>query len=69
MISMNLKKQKVVICKDCNGAGLIYKDPGQHEYRYEMHSCRTCKGTGKLIKETQVSYRPYFGEPALIIKI
>ena len=66
---MNLLKQKVVICKDCNGAGEIYKDPGYHEHHYVKHQCKTCKGSGKLVKETRVSYRPYSYEPALIIKI
>lgn len=69
MISMNQTKTEVIVCPDCKGMGEVYKDPGQHAYHYDRNKCKTCKGAGRLIKKTTVSFRPHESEPALIIRI
>jgi len=69
MKTMNKGITKVIACPDCNGAGEILRDPGQHVKYYEKEMCRTCEGSGRLIRKTTVKYQPYNEDEKILVRI
>jgi DnaJ-class molecular chaperone len=65
-----MSNEQIVICDKCNGVGQIHKcyDVGTHhsEYEYESKVCESCKGSGRLLKEITVEFKPYDPEKAEI---
>lgn len=62
--------EEIVICTQCRGIGKIHRcyDVGSHksEYEYESEVCIRCKGSGRMLKETIINFKPYDPETAKI---
>lgn len=55
--------KEIILCTSCNGRGSIeqkeLEDYHKGEYRFWDERCETCKGSGRLIRETVVHLSPY----------
>ena len=62
--------EEIVMCDECKGVGKIHKmyDVGCHksEYEYESKTCSRCKGSGRLLKEVIINFKPYDPKTAKI---
>ena len=58
----NEKNEKIILCPTCEGTGLetetIYGHPHNNEIDYKFSDCKTCKGKGRVLKETTIKYIP-----------
>lgn len=54
---------EVILCTACKGNGHIYTDvmTDYHKREYETYKteCKNCKGTGRLLKTTVVTYEAF----------
>jgi hypothetical protein len=54
--------QEVVICNSCDGHGYLTKHEitcyHRREYDVIKFGCHKCKGSGRLVKTTTISYKP-----------
>jgi hypothetical protein len=54
---------EVILCVACKGNGHIYTDvlTCYHKREYDTHisECKNCKGTGRILKTTVVTYDAY----------
>jgi len=69
MKTTNSYLRKVIACEDCKGVGEILIDPGTHSKVYETQTCRTCNGSGRLIRKTTVEYEPYNEDQKVMVRI
>lgn len=60
---------KVIACPDCQGAGEILIDPGSRSRHYEKETCQTCKGSGRLIRKTNVEYSPFNEDEKVLVRV
>ena len=56
-------KREIIICPKCEGTGEIRWDElvNYHKNDYETHyaTCKACAGTGRVVKTTEVTFKPY----------
>ena len=57
------KKREIIICPTCDGVGEISWDEctNHHKGEYDTHyeTCTACAGTGRVVKTTEVTFKPY----------
>lgn len=55
--------REIVLCLRCEGKGYKVRseltDYHKREYREDILTCANCKGSGRLVKVTSVSFEPY----------
>jgi len=59
-------KTEVVICSSCEGRGYIVGtnlvDYHKGEFESFRTPCRTCDGTGRMLKKTTITYEKFVNE-------
>lgn len=68
MKTTNKGFRKVIACPDCNGVGEILKDPGYRSRHYEKETCDTCKGSGRLVRKTNVEFTPFSEDQKVMVR-
>lgn len=58
----NTHDKEIIICTDCSGEGKISKKEfcqKEIETVFKTLKCKSCQGTGRLIKTTTIKYKPF----------
>ncbi len=54
---------EIIMCGLCEGAGVreqsTLTDYHKGEYNYWNTVCEECKGSGRIVKTTKITYKPY----------
>lgn len=69
MKTANKYIRQVIACPNCNGAGEVLIDPGDHSKVYNKINCTKCLGSGRLVRKTAVEYEPYNEDQKVMVRI